>query len=291
MKRTLISLFAFILFYGTTACSPSTFTPAETSTLPAVSTNTLLPNHTLVPSETPIFATSTPENPAEAWASEAPGRAEFLANGGVVDLEQGLAWSEQDGLVHYAKNATTGEWAEIPNGMIVIQPAKGYENEPPLEIPYYHDLRAALTGASSALPWDDPRAYAQNSTDPAEGKKMYLTYLIQLSGGDEEAVTQKWLDSQNEWGTEGMLKAHQESDPRKWAGIFFSLWDVPGSGDLSVLYFISRGIDGRFHGEYVFFHGMSKANADELKRVDLCVSDNYAAANLAEICNSELLVP
>ena len=133
--RSIFTLVTLAVFFLITACSQ---TPVpETQTPTSVQTNTPLPTQTLAPSETPIPATSTPENPVDAWAKEAPGRAEFFANGGVVNLEEGIAYNVENGRVYYAKDAATGEWREIPNGMIVIQPGPGYEKEPPLEIPYY----------------------------------------------------------------------------------------------------------------------------------------------------------
>ena len=55
-------------------------------------------------------------------------------------------------------------------------------------------------------------------------------------------------------------KLTQES----WAQIGFSLWKVPTLGETAMMVYASRGVDGRYHNQRVFFHGMDKAKVDEL---------------------------
>ncbi|MFZ2199442.1 MAG: hypothetical protein WAV40_01495 [Microgenomates group bacterium] len=211
---------------------------------------------------------------AEIWASEAPGRAEFLANGGMVDLVNGVAWNQKTGLVNYVKNAN-GEWINYPGGNVPIPAGPGHENEPPLMVPYYHSFNEAMAAITNELPWGE-LAETYRETQVNAAKQINSTYWRPL------VANSKW-----NFSFYGDTFVHSTNDPNQRASLWLSdMWTPGGNVEMRINY-LSKATN-YYHKDILVFGDPNKDYA-ELLRIHQCAVDNAKAPNLAEICSSDTI--
>lgn len=152
------------------------------------------------------------KSPAQVWAEQ---------NGGGFDKVEGVAWDQETGLVIWAKDAK-GEWINYPDGNVPIPPGPGYENEPPLMVPYYHSFNKAMAVITNELPWDEPlHVYREKQNEHI--KWLYNTYWRSLevsfgefsilhSSADPSSIAEIYSEDVNLGNAEfGTLLGYQSS--------------------------------------------------------------------------------
>ncbi len=266
------SIFALaITFFLLTACS-------HTPTVEPTSISLSIPTGTPEPSATPAATyTPTPEIvkfDAQTWAGTDVARTSFLEAGGQIDSENGVAWNPENGRVYYAKDAK-GEWMSYPDGNVPIPPGPGYENEPPLLVPYYHSFTEAMNAVTNDLPWGAiPNVYREKQNN--EIKRVGEIYWKPFFDNGEWS----WLFSEG-------INIHVTTDPSETANVRILGMKSSEGLERVRLHYESQAEDNYFVPIFVF--GDPKLIYEELTRIDNCYLKNRKAPNLAELCKSNIL--
>ena len=197
----------------------------------------------------------------------------LIADGASFDTEKGVAWN-QDGLVTWAKDAK-GEWINYPGGNVPIPPGPGYENEPPLMVPYYHSFNEAIKAITSQLPWGQLRETFRAKQDAANKLSANTYWMPILLNGT--------------WETSffGSLNLHVSADPTLEADVFVSDMQLPGGSIQMRLDYQSIATD-HYHTSILIF-GNPNETYNELRRIDECVKADRMATDLAKLCASETI--
>jgi hypothetical protein len=201
---------------------------------------------------------------AETWAE---------ANNAGFDKVNGVAWDKTTGLVIWAQDAK-GEWINYPNGNVPIPPGPGYENEPPLMVPYYHSFNEAMTAVTNELPWGEiPNVYREKQNNEASRiSDVYWLPQFTVNGG---TWTNLFAQLDN---------IHVTSDPKISANVGLQgIQLVEGNRKMNLSYNSSAT---NYFFKRIFIFGDPQEIYVELQRIDECVKNNAKADNLAELCAS-----
>ena len=273
------SIFAItITFFLLTACSSPQVTVTSEVPVTLLPTSTSLPIPTGTP-EPSVTSTSTPavvKFDAQTWAGNDIERSSFLATGGQIDNDKGVAWNQENGRVYFAKDAK-GEWISYPDGNVPIPPGPGFENEPTLNVPIYHDFTAAMTAITNELPWGE-LAETYREAQVNASKKTNDTYW-------------KPIRTNGTWDMSfyGDVDIHSSENPNLRASIWVAEMQLPGGQIGMRVNFLSADTD-YFHKDILISNAEDATSIyNEIIRIDQCVKDNKSAPNLAELCASSLI--
>ena len=209
------------------------------------------------------WVAAIPLSPAQEWAE---------ANNGQFDAEHNVAWDPATGLVMWGMDAN-GEWVNYPDGNVPIPPGPGYENEPPLPVPFYHSFNEAIAAITDKLPWGE-LAESYREAQVKDSEHTNNTYWRPIGNNGTWTMT-----------LYGRIGLHDRMDPGLRAEVFVSEMQLPDGG-IGIRLNYQSDSTNHYH-EDVLIIGDSAMIIGELQRIDGCVSANTTAPDLAELCKSD----